>query len=147
MTAIEDIKSLAAVIDAELKEKKGVWTMKAVIAERKAFLSKKKLEYIAKFHVDDTTQTIRFSEMLKESGSGISSGGGINGGMSPGFGFKKETYKTGAGPREGTIEEQSNLFGKQYDYRFDFKEIRGGLEKIAIDNGLSFEYSLLPSGV
>ncbi|MHB1324864.1 MAG: hypothetical protein ACYC0L_01460 [Thermoleophilia bacterium] len=34
-----------------------------------------------------------------------------DGDMSPGFGFKKETYKTGAGPREGTIEEQSTLFG------------------------------------
>ncbi len=34
MNAIDDIKSLAATIDAELKEKKGVWTMKAVIAER-----------------------------------------------------------------------------------------------------------------
>lgn len=53
MNAIDDIKSLAATIDAELKEKKGVWTMKAVIAERKAFLSKKKLEYIARFHIDD----------------------------------------------------------------------------------------------
>ncbi|MDO8735513.1 MAG: hypothetical protein Q7K29_00310 [Thermoleophilia bacterium] len=147
MSAIEDIKSIAAVIDAELKEKKGVWTMKAVIAERKAFLSKKKLEYIARFRVDDEAKTIRFSEMLKESGSGISSGGGIDSDMSPGFGFKKETYKTGAGPREGTIEEQSTLFGKQYEYRFDFKEIRGGFEKIAADNGYSFSYSITPAGI
>lgn len=121
--------------------------MKAVIAERKALLSKKKLEYIAKFRIDDGTKSIRFSEMLKESGSGISSGGGIDSDMSPGFGFKKESYKTGAGPREGTIEEQSTLFGKQYEYRFDFKEIRGGMEKIAADNGFSFGYSITPSGV
>ncbi|MHB8159666.1 MAG: hypothetical protein ACYDGS_04125 [Thermoleophilia bacterium] len=59
----------------------------------------------------DGVRTIRFSEMLKESGSGVSGGGGFDGDMSPGFGFKKETYKTGAGPREGTIEEQSTLFG------------------------------------
>ncbi|MHB8859036.1 MAG: hypothetical protein ACYC6Z_06085 [Thermoleophilia bacterium] len=128
MSVIEDIKKIADGIagpsgaPAELKEKKGVWTMKAVIAERKAFLSKKKLEYIAKFRIDDATKTIRFSEMLKESGSGLSSGGGgFDSGMSPGFGFKKETYRTGAGPREGTIEEQSSLFGKDYDYKFDFK--------------------------
>ena len=121
--------------------------MKAVIAERKAFLSKKKLEYIAKFRIDDDTKTIRFSEMLKESGSGISSGGGIDSGMSPGFGFKKETYKTGAGPREGTIEEQSNLFGQQYDYRFDFKEIRGSIEKIAAANGYALEYKITPVGL
>lgn len=147
MSAIEDFKSLAATIDAELKEKKGVWTMKTVIAERKAFLSKKKLEYIARFRIDDGAKTIRFSEMLKESGSGISSGGGIDSDLSPGFGFKKETYKTGAGPREGTIEEQSTLFGKQYDYKFDFSEIRGSMEKIAADNGYSFDYSILPSGI
>ncbi len=44
MNAIDDIKSLAATIDAEQKEKKGVWPMKPVIAERKAYLSNKKLE-------------------------------------------------------------------------------------------------------
>lgn len=147
MSTMEGIKELADTIDAELKEKKGVWTMKAVIAERKAFLSRKKLEYIAKFRIDDGAKTIRFSEMLKESGSGVSAGGGIDSDMSPGFGFKKETYKTGAGPREGTIEEQSNLFGKQFDYRFDFKEIRGVMEKIAADNGYSLSYSITPAGI
>lgn len=65
MSVTEDSKALADGVSAELKEKKGVWTLKAVIAERKAFLSKKKLEYIAKFRVDDGAQTIRFSEMLK----------------------------------------------------------------------------------
>ncbi|MHB8793454.1 MAG: hypothetical protein ACYC6O_08985 [Thermoleophilia bacterium] len=145
MSTMEGIKELADNISAELKEKKGVWTMKAVIAERKAFLSKKKLEYIAKFRIDEGAKTIRFSEMLKESGSGVS--GGIDSDMSPGFGFKKETYKTGAGPREGTIEEQSNLFGKQFDYRFDFSEIRGGMEKIAADNGYSLSYSITSAGI
>ena len=85
--------------------------------------------------------------MLKESGSGVSSGGGFDSDMSPGFGFKKETYKTGAGPREGTIEEQSSLFGRQYDYKFDFKEIRGGIERIAAANGYSLKYSLTPAGL
>jgi hypothetical protein len=146
MSAIDDIKQLATDMNAELKEKKGVWTLKAVIAERKAFLSKKKLEYIAKFRIDDEAKAIRFSEMLKESGSGMSSGG-IDSDMSSGFGFKKETYKTGGGPREGTIEEQSNLLGASYDYRFDFKEIRGKLEQIAGGAGYSFDYKLVPTGL
>ena len=38
------------------------------------------------------------------AGSGVSAG-------DSGFGFKKETYKTGKGTREGSIEEQSTLFG------------------------------------
>ncbi len=148
MSINDGIKGIADGINAELKEKKGVWTMKTVIAERKAFLSKKKLEYIAKFRIDEDVKMIRFNEMLKESGSGISSGGGgFDSGMSPGFGFKKETYKTGAGPREGTIEEQSNPFGQQYDYKFDFKDIRGSIEKIAADNDHAFEYKITPVGL
>lgn len=147
MSAIDEIRKIAEGMSAELKEKKGVWTMKAVIAERKAFLSKKKLEYIARFRLDDGSKTIRFSEMLKESGSGISSGGGFDSDMSPGFGFRKETYKTGAGPREGTIEEQSSLFGKDYDYKFDFKEIRDSIEAVAAANGYSFDYKITPAGL
>ncbi|MCL4474193.1 MAG: hypothetical protein M1455_09695 [Actinobacteria bacterium] len=147
MSAIDEIRKIAEGMSAEFKEKKGVWTIKAVIAERKAFLSKKKLEYIAKFRIDDATKTIRFSEMLKESGSGLSSSGGFDSGMSPGFGFKKETYRTGAGPREGTIEEQSSLFGKDYDYKFDFKEIRGSIEAAAAADGYSFDYKITPAGL
>lgn len=147
MSIIEEIQKLAEENSVELKEKKGVWTFKAVAAERKAFLSKKKLEYIVRFRIDDAAKTLRFNEMLKESGSGISSGSGFDGDMSPGFGFKKETYKTGAGPREGTIEEQSNLFGQKYDYSFDFKSIRDKIEAIASAQGYSLDYVLLPSRV
>jgi hypothetical protein len=35
--------------------------------------------------------------------------------MSPGVGFKKGTYKTGMSGSEGSIEEQSKLFGKDYN--------------------------------
>lgn len=146
MDLITQIKQYADDIGAELKEKKGVWTLKTVVAERKAFLSKQKLQYVAKFRVDEAGGTLRFSEMLKETGSGVS-GGGADGDISPGFGFKKESYKTGAGPREGTIEEQSSLFGKKYDYAFDFSAIRISLEQLAADNGLSFEYRLSPAGI
>ena len=67
--------------------------MEAVIAERKAFLSKKKLTYICRFKVDEPAKEVRFFEMLKESGFGVASGG-CDGEMSSGFGFKKETYNT-----------------------------------------------------
>lgn len=146
MDLITQIKQYADGLGAELKEKKGAWTLKSVVAERKAFLSKKKLEYVARFRVDEGSGTLRFSEMLKETGSGVSSGG-MDGDISPGFGFKKESYKTGGGPREGTIEEQSNLFGKQYEYAFDFNEIRGKFEQLAADNGLTFEYKVSPAGI
>lgn len=41
----------------------------------------------------------------------------------------------------------SNLFGKQYDYKFDFSAIRGSMQKIAVDNGYSLSYSITPAGI
>ncbi len=143
---IDELKKLATSIPAEVKEKKGLYTLEAVIAERKAFLSKKKLTYVAKFRIDDPKKELRFTEMLIESGSGVSSGG-FDDDISPGFGFKKETYKTGLGPREGTIEEQSRLFGKDYSYKFDFARIRGLVEQEAAKAGYTFRYQITPLGL
>ncbi len=139
---LDDIKTIAAAAGGEVTERKGVYSMRIVVAERKAFLSKTKLEYIATFRVDDTAKKILFSEMLKEAGSGLSAGGGDD--MSPGFGFKTETYKTGAGPREGSIKEQSDLFGKKYSYSFDFQTIRPKIEAQASATGYTVEYQILP---
>jgi len=139
MALMDDIRGMAGSIGAELKEKKGAYTLTLVVAERKAFLSKKKLEYIARFRVDDATRELKFTEMLKETGSGVSGGGD---GISPGFGFKVETYKTGAGSREGSITEQSNYFGKQYSYDYDWSVIRTWMEQAAQASGYSFSYSI-----
>ena len=147
MALLDDIKQIAAEIPAEITEDNGLFTLRILVAERKAFLSKKKLEYIAKFRLYDEGKEVKFTEMLKESGSGLSSGGGGFDDISPGFGFKKETYKTGAGPREGTIEEQSNLFGKDYAYKFDFKTIRPKVEENAKRAGYEFKYQITPAGL
>lgn len=144
MALLEDIRGMAAQIGAELKEKKGVWTLRLVVAERKAFLSKKRLEYVARFRVDDAAAKLRFTEMLKESGAGVSGG---TDDISPGFGFKAGTYKTGAGPREGSIAEQSELFGKEYSYSFDWGTIRGWMEQAAGAYGYGFEYSMTGAGI
>ena len=107
---LDEAQAYAKEFGADLNEKKGVWDFSKMIAERKAFLSKKKLTYTAKFRIEEDSKTLKFTEMLAEKGSGLSSGGGFDSdmGMSPGFGFKTETYKTGAGGREGSIQEQSN---------------------------------------
>ena len=141
---LEDIKSMLAAILARLEEKKGLYSFEFTVAERKAFLSTKKLTYRAAFRIDEARKELRFSEMLKESGSGISSG---DGGLSPGFGFKVETYKTGAGPREGGIAEQSALFGKQYTYSFDYSKIRKDIEAAAVEAGYSFKYQITAAGL
>ncbi len=141
---LDDIKGIAKGIPAELKEKKGVYTLEFTVAERKVLLSKKKLTYSAKFRLDDAKKELHFTEMLKETSSGMSSGDSDFG---PGFGFKKESYKTGVGPREGSIEEQSELFGKQYSYTFDFKKVRGAIETAAGKAGYAYKYQITPIGL
>jgi len=141
MGLIEKIKKIADSLPAKLNESKGVFTLEYVLAERKAFLSKKKLVYTAKFCIAEDKKEILFSEMLKETGFGISSGSDLD--MSPGISFKSEKYKTGLGPREGTIEEQSNLFGKKYNYTFDFSKFRDQVKRAAAEAGYEFKYELV----
>jgi len=141
---LDEIKKALGYPDGKWNEKKGVWDFSATIAERKAFLSKKKLNYTAKMRIDENTKVVKFSEMLIEAGSGLSSGGGLDDGMSTGFGFKTESYNTFKGARQGTIEEQSTLFGKDYSYNFDFKEARLKVKDIVEKAGYQFEYQILP---
>ena len=49
----EVIEEIAKDIDGKLSEKKGIVSVEATIAERKAFLSKKRLTYAFKVKVDD----------------------------------------------------------------------------------------------
>jgi hypothetical protein len=147
MSLVDDVNTYANEFGATISEKKSVWTLSKVIAERKAFLSTKKLEYTAKFRIDDDAKLIKFTEMLKESGSGLSSGSDFDGGMSSGFGFKTESYNTFKGGREGSIQEQSNLFGKKYNYEFDYKEVRTKFEELAKNAGYEFKYQITPIGL
>lgn len=141
---IDEVKTTLASYNGEWKEKRGLWMFSAVIAERKAFLSKKRLNYVLRLRVDDAARVVRFSEMLNEAGSGFSSGGDLDGGISTGFGVKTETYNTFKGPLTGTIEEQSRLFGREYTYTFDYAEIRGRIKLVVEKYGFSFDYQVLP---
>lgn len=141
---VDEIKKFVEGIPATLKEKRGVYSVEFTVAERRVFLSKKKLTYSAKFRVDEDNKELRFTEMLKESGAGMSPG---DSGFGPGFGFKKESYKTGTGPREGSIEEQSKLFGAQYSYTFDFSKVRTFIEREAVKAGYAFKYQITSLGL
>ncbi len=141
---VDEIKAGFEQYAGKWNEKKGVWDFSAIIAERKAFLSKKKLTYTAKLKIDEVAKTIKFSEMLMEAGSGLSSGGDFDSGMSSGLGFKTESYNTLNGSRKGTIEEQSTLFGKDFSYQFDYKEARAKVQEISEKAGYKFEYQILP---
>jgi len=139
-----DIKKSLESYSGKWGEKKSLWDFSTTIAERKVFLSKKKLTYSLKMRIDDDAKVVRFSEMLVEVGSGFSTGSDFDSDMSTGFGVKKESYNTFKGARQGTIEEQSKLFGKDYSYQFDFKEIRTKVQEIVEKAGYKFEYQILP---
>jgi hypothetical protein len=136
----EHVKSQKAAI----KESKGIVEFTVLVAERKAFLSTQKLQYTAKYRILDDQKTIHYFEMLRESGSGMSTGGDLD---TPGFGFKTESYKTGSVGREGNIEQQSSLFGKKYEYQFDFKDLRSKIEEMAQEEGYQFQLKFLPRDV
>ena len=144
MGLVEAIGKIAADVGGDLKESKGVYTLEWVVAERKAWLSRKKLLYRARFAIDEANKELRFTEMLQERGWGLASG---DPDQTPGFGFKKETYKQGLGGREGTIEEQSRLFGENYQYRFDWGKIRKSIEEQAQALGYKFSYQITGMGL
>jgi hypothetical protein len=141
----DDLISASSTFPAPLRRQKdGSLTMEAMLAERKVFLSKKKLTYKCKVRVDDGARTVRFWEMLVEKGSGISSG---TDDISPGFGFKKETYKTSGKERSGSIDEASRLLGKDYSYQWDYGAVRTALRAVAEAQGYGFETVLLARSV
>jgi hypothetical protein len=117
-----------------LKEEKYGFSFNKVIAERKAFLSRKTLEYSGKVQIDNEKKEIVFSDMLKESGSGLS--------MDSGVGFSATTYSSGLKGKSGDIAEQSKLFGKKYDYSFNYADLREKMEKISKEEGYTFKYSI-----
>ncbi len=137
---IEEFRKSLVNYGGKWSQKKGLWDFSAVIAERKAFLSKKKLTYTLKVRIDEGAKTVKFSEMLTETGSGFSSGGD----MDSGFGLKTESYNTFCGARSGTIQEQSTQFGKDYSYTFDYAEIRTKVQAVVEQAGYRFEYQVLP---
>lgn len=145
MFFLDEIKKLASEKGATLSEKKGLYTFQALIAERKVFLSRKKLEYIAKFRIIEDIKELKFTEMLKEKSSGLSAGSSDE--MSPGFGFKKTSYNSKTDGLSGIIEEQSNLFGKSYTYKFDYASVRKEFESLVHKYGYTFRYQITSIGI
>ena len=75
------------------------------------------------------------------TGSGSIHATGLQGGFSAG------TYKTGGKERSGNVEEVSRLFGKDYDYTWDYAALRDSLRGVAEAGGYRFEVLLNPKSV
>jgi hypothetical protein len=145
MALTEDLAAASATLPVRLQaQKDGSLKGEAVLAERKAFLSKKKLTYKCKARVDESTRTVRFWEMLVEKGSGMS--GGLDD-AGPGVGFSAGTYKTGGKERSGSIEEVSSFLGKDFDYQWDYAAVRTALQQVAATAGYGWETDLNPKSV
>ena len=131
-----------------IEAKNEILWMTYTVAERKSFLNKQRLFYRCRLKIDESRKVLLFFEILSEVGSGISTGGDFgDSGMSSGFGFKAETTRYKSGGREGTIEEQSVLFGKKYEYSFDYKKIREEIKAVAEKFGYGFEVTLRESAI
>jgi hypothetical protein len=138
----EQFQEFARSIPAEFICRDGLCELRLVVAERKAFLTRRKLEYRAKMRIDAAARLVKFTEQLIESSSGLSSGDSASG-----FGFKAEIYSIRGKERLGSIEEQSSLFGKKYSYSFDFGQIRPRFEQLSSQAGYVFKYQITPAGL
>jgi hypothetical protein len=138
MDLLQSIQAYAKSIPTDFKEKKGSCELSFTVAERKTFLSKQKLTYQAKFRINDQEKTVHFAEMLKEASSGMDASGG----------FQATSFSTGKGGQQNSvIEQQSDQFGKKYDYQFDFKAVRGKIEDLAREAGYEFSYQITFKGL
>jgi len=144
MSLQDDLITAGSVFPAPLQpQKDGSLAIEMLVAERKAFLSKRKLTYKCKLRVNDATRSVAFWEMLVEKGSGVSGGDD----MAPGFGFKKETYRTGGKELSGGIEEASSLFGKDFEFTWDYAVVRRMIRGVAEAAGYTLDVVLNPKSV
>jgi hypothetical protein len=133
MDLLQSIQEYANSLHAELKEKNGIYSLAFTVAERKAFLSTQKLTYEAKMRIDTAGKMLKFTESLREASAGIQAGAG----------FQVETYSTGkGGQREGGIQQQSDQFGKKYEYKVDFRAVRTKIEALAKEADFAFQYQI-----
>ena len=137
MSLVDELQELARDWSATWQEKRGGrYTLKKILAERKVLLAKKRLVYTASFRLKERKKELIFSERLTETG------GGLTGMM--GFSVEAESWNTLSGARKGSIEQQSTLFGKRYDYTFDYARIREQVQEICQRHGYGFQYRILP---
>lgn len=132
---VEALVDLLRGLGGEVTARRGEIEFSKVLAERRAFLSRKRLVYRAHLRVDEGKRELHLSESLAETSSGLS--------PESGFGVKTETYRTSAGPREGDIAEQAKLFGKTYAYNFDYGAIRKRIEELAQEQGYTVRYHVV----
>lgn len=136
---VAEVRRYADAVGLTVQQSPQQLTLERVVAERKAFLSSARLEYRATISLDDARRTARITELLKESGAGLTSGGGDDGdfGSTSGFGFQKSTYNTRTDGIAESIEEQAATLGARYAPGFPYRDVKPMLARICAAIGYS----------
>ena len=134
---IEAVRREVPALEETFARRKDHWELKALLAERKAFLSRKKLFFRATFRVDEAARSVRYSERLEESGSGFGAGDGL-------AGAGVRTWKTSSGKEglTGGITEELRLFGEKYSFTFRCEAVREAVKRVAEEEGFAFDYRI-----
>ena len=135
---VAELRRLADAWGFEWGQRGDVITLKRVIAEHSAFMATARLEYQARVRVDDARWEVHFTELLKESGSGLTSGD--DDGMSPGFGIQKTSYNTATDGIQEAIEDQVARYGKKFTIDFRYDLVRDQVKSIADIAHYAFRY-------
>lgn len=136
----QKVEELLKGIPGTFEAKNGVYCLDTIIAERKVFFTKQRLNYTARYKIDENSLLVTFTEKLEERKSGFGAGGTDD--ITPGFSFKKSVVRSTTGGLEGAIDEQSTLLGKQYQYSFDYKKVRETIKQVAESQGYAFQYKI-----
>lgn len=136
----EAVQREVPALEGVFARKKDRFELKALLAERKSFLSKKKLFFTAAFRVDEGARTVYYTERLEESGSGFGAGDDL-------VGAGVRTWKTSSGKEglSGTLTEELRLFGETYSFSFRCEAVREAVKRVAEEEGYAFAYR--PGGV
>ncbi|MCE1174698.1 MAG: hypothetical protein LWW77_08850, partial [Propionibacteriales bacterium] len=129
----DQLQELTAAHGLSWEVKHGAVVAEKVLAERTAFMSTAKLVYQAKFTVDDATREVRFRELLKETGAGLSNDDDTMSGVHAG------SYRIGGG-MAGDIAEQAARYGALYAVTFDYAGWRDQVKARTEAAGYRFSY-------
>jgi len=142
MPLTEDINKLAANLSLNIREAQGIHHINVIVADCKSYNSRQKLEYRARFRINETEKAVKFTEALQESEVGFSSGSPLSR-----AGFKADTFDIRNISVKVSIEDQTTLFEKRYTYSYDFSSIRDQIEVLTDKAGYRFKYQITTVGI
>ena len=139
---LTELGKLAQAWQFEWRQKADQVILSRVVAEQKALMATGQLTYEARIRIDDARREVRFTELLKESRSGMSSGGDDDFGPS-GFGVQRTSYNSRTDTVQDSIEEQAARYRSKYPLDFRYDAVSPQVRGIAETAGYTLAYGVL----